>query len=84
MGVVAVWSWLVAAGCVTTAECDEYVDCDDGAVCYQSRCLPECEGDDDCDEGESCVSCYPQEGDSSGPGRCFGQQANACVADDEE
>lgn len=57
------WSLLLfllffgAAGCVKTAQCDEYVGCPEGKACYQHRCLWLCEDDEQCAEGEVCRVC---------------------------
>lgn len=69
----------LAAGCVTTAECDDYVGCADDAACYQSRCVPLCEDDGDCDGGGVCALC--DEGESA-TDRCFGDDGDRiCVAE---
>lgn len=66
-----------AVGCVTTADCDEYVGCDDGEVCYLRQCLPYCDEDDDCDDGEQCAPCMGE--DDGAEGRCMGEEGGACV-----
>lgn len=76
---MALFVWLTAvSGCVSTAECDEYVGCPDGAVCYQSQCLAQCDDDGDCDNGEVCTPCRGEDEDE-GQDRCFGAEGNACV-----
>ena len=67
---------MVAGGCVTTAECDEYVGCAEGEVCYQSRCLPECGDDEECGADELCQPCEPEDDEGS---RCQGSDTGACV-----
>lgn len=70
---------LVSSGCVTTAECDAYVGCPDGSVCYQGQCLGECEDDDECDSAESCAPCYGDGDEEDGAGQCYEAQGGACV-----
>lgn len=79
---VALWA-TTFAGCVTTAECDEYIGCSDDAVCYHGECLSRCDGEEDCDDGEDCIPCGM--GDSEeGPGSCPGEDDYACVAQPED
>ena len=69
------------SGCVNTAECDEYVGCVDGAICFQSKCKPVCSGDDECDEGQRCIPCI-EEHEEGVDDRCLGLDEMACVSDD--
>ena len=70
---------LAMMGCVATAECDAYVGCPDGAICYQSQCLPTCSNAGDCGDDEQCVPCYEDDDDTSGSGNCHNGQGNVCV-----
>lgn len=73
---------LMGGGCVETADCDQYVDCSEGEVCFQSRCLPECEVDEDCRDNERCARC---EGDDQiEEPRCPSDDDRACVLDHDD
>lgn len=69
---------MLVPGCVTTADCDQYVGCAEDEICFQSRCLPECDTDDDCGDNRWCAPCHSTEGDD----RCLGQQGGACIEGD--
>lgn len=66
----------LSGGCVATAECDAYVGCGQGEVCFLRQCLPRCEESQDCQLGEQCEPCL-REGES-GEGRCQGEIARVC------
>ncbi len=72
---------VVMAGCVETADCDEYVGCESGEVCYQSQCRPTCDGAEDCSGDEVCAPCLADE-EGGGSGRCLGADESACIAED--
>ena len=74
---------LLATSCVETAECNESVTCPDDEVCYEFRCRAICESDQECADGYECLPCKPPElADTNG--HCFGAEASACVAQQEE
>ncbi|TXD35709.1 hypothetical protein FRC96_10575 [Lujinxingia vulgaris] len=68
---------MVAAGCVTTTECDEYVRCGDGEICYKRQCLPQCTDDAQCEAPAQCVPCQPESGALEGD--CLGEAGRVCV-----
>lgn len=71
--------WAGIGGCVATAECDEHVGCVDGEVCFQSRCLSECDEDADCEDDYRCAPC---ENPEDGTDRCIVSQSGGCVEED--
>ena len=68
-------------GCVTTAQCDEFVDCPGDEVCFQSECKQRCGAQERCADDESCLPCYEEGDDRSGAGRCLGVDDHVCVSD---
>ena len=70
-------SGILGAGCMATAECDEYVGCSEGEVCFQRQCRARCEENDDCEAREDCEPCLAE--GESGEGRCLGEAAMVCV-----
>ena len=79
--VTAALLWVVGAGCVETADCNESVRCPDGEICYRYECRPRCRSDENCGEAASCRPCVEPETEEN---RCFGEQARACVREDQE
>lgn len=54
-----------ASGCVTTAECDDIVECPSGQACYDFECRTRCDvAGASCPAGTTCEPC--QQDDPSG------------------
>ena len=65
------------ASCVTTTECDEYVSCGEGEICYKRQCLPQCNDDTQCTAPAQCIACLPESGPQEGD--CLGEAGRVCV-----